>query len=140
LLEDALAVEKAGAFSLVLEAVPSEIAKIITRELNIPTIGIGAGPNCSGQVLVQLDMLAGYSEFTPKYLLTHEIKLMGCRFVKLYESIGQRSTNAIRQYVEEVKNGEFPVEGEHTYPIKQDELDRFKEMVDERRGREAADI
>jgi len=61
-----LAVEKAGAFSLVLEAVPSEVAKIVTQEVNIPTIGIGAGPHCSGQVLVQLDMLAGYSEFTPK--------------------------------------------------------------------------
>lgn len=52
---------------MVLEAVPSEIAKIVTEELTIPTIGIGAGPHCSGQVLVQLDMLAGYSEFTPKY-------------------------------------------------------------------------
>ena len=62
-----MAVEKAGAFSLVLEAVPSEVAKIVTQEVNIPTIGIGAGPHCSGQVLVQLDMLAGYSEFTPKY-------------------------------------------------------------------------
>lgn len=67
-MEDALAVQQAGAFSIVLEAVPSEIARIITQELSIPTIGIGAGPSCSGQVLVQLDMLAGYSEFTPKYL------------------------------------------------------------------------
>jgi 3-methyl-2-oxobutanoate hydroxymethyltransferase len=66
-LEDALAVQQAGAFSIVLEAVPSEIAKIVTQELTIPTIGIGAGPHCSGQVLVQLDMLAAYSAFTPKY-------------------------------------------------------------------------
>lgn len=68
-MEDALAVQQAGAFSIVLEAVPSEIAKIVTQELTIPTIGIGAGPHCSGQVLVQLDMLAGYSEFTPKYVI-----------------------------------------------------------------------
>ena len=66
-MEDAIAVQQAGAFSIVLEAVPSEIAKIVTQELTIPTIGIGAGPYCSGQVLVQLDMLAGYSAFTPKY-------------------------------------------------------------------------
>jgi 3-methyl-2-oxobutanoate hydroxymethyltransferase len=68
-LEDAIALQQAGVFSLVLEAVPSEIARIITKELTIPTIGIGAGPHCSGQVLVQLDMLAAYSAFTPKYLL-----------------------------------------------------------------------
>lgn len=66
LLEDALAVQQAGAFSIVLEAVPSEIAKIVTSELSIPTIGIGAGAHCSGQVLVQLDMLGAYSAFTPK--------------------------------------------------------------------------
>lgn len=133
-----MAVEKAGAFSLVLEAVPSEIAKIVTQELNIPTIGIGAGPHCSGQVLVQLDMLAGYSEFTPKYRF--HLQSSNGRFVKLYETIGQRSTDAIRQYVQEVKNGGFPVEGEHTYPIKQEELDKFKELVEERRAQEAADL
>ena len=65
--------QKAGAFSIVLEAVPSEIAKIVTEELTIPTIGIGAGPHCAGQVLVQLDMLAAYSAFTPKYMLTYFI-------------------------------------------------------------------
>ena len=73
MLEDALAVQNAGAFSIVLEAVPSEIAKIVTHELTIPTIGIGAGPHCGGQVLVQLDMLAAYSAFTPKYMLTYHI-------------------------------------------------------------------
>ena len=60
--------------------------------------------------------------------------------MKVYESIGERSTAAIRQYVEEVKNGSFPVEGEHTYPMKADELEKFKNVVEERRGREAADI
>jgi 3-methyl-2-oxobutanoate hydroxymethyltransferase len=58
----------------------------------------------------------------------------------VYESIGERATNAIRQYVEEVKNGQFPVDGEHTYPMKDDELQKFKNVVEERRGREAADI
>jgi len=60
--------------------------------------------------------------------------------VKLYESIGDKSTNAIRRYVQEVKSGEFPIEGEHTYPINVEELKKFKEVVEERRGREAADI
>jgi len=127
LLEDALAVQQAGAFSIVLEAVPSEIAKIVTAELSIPTIGIGAGGHCSGQVLVQLDMLGAYSAFTPK-------------FVKLFEQIGEKTTDAIRQYVQQVKSGEFPVEGEHTYPINAVELEKFKEVVEERKGREAADI
>ena len=138
LLEDALAVQRAGAFSIVLEAVPSEIAKIVTEELTIPTIGIGAGPHCSGQVLVQLDMLAGYSSFTPKY--PPLLWLINTRFVKIYESIGERATAAIRQYVEDVKSGAFPVEGIHTYPINKDELDKFKQVVEERKGREAADI
>jgi 3-methyl-2-oxobutanoate hydroxymethyltransferase len=62
------------------------------------------------------------------------------RFVKLYESIGQRSTEAIRQYIKDVKSGEFPVEGEHTYPISAPELEKFKVVVEERKGREAADI
>lgn len=60
--------------------------------------------------------------------------------MKLYESIGEKTTNAIRRYVKEVKNGEFPVEGEHTYPISAEELEKFKEVVEERKGREAADI
>jgi 3-methyl-2-oxobutanoate hydroxymethyltransferase len=60
--------------------------------------------------------------------------------VKLYESIGERTTSAIRQYVEEVKSGAFPVEGEHTYPISPQELEKFKVVVEERKGREAADI
>jgi 3-methyl-2-oxobutanoate hydroxymethyltransferase len=68
-LDDALAVQAAGAFAIVLEAIPAEIAKIITEQLSIPTIGIGAGPFCSGQVLVQLDMLGGFGAFAPKYLL-----------------------------------------------------------------------
>jgi len=62
------------------------------------------------------------------------------RFVKLYERVGQRSTDAIRQYVGDVKSGRFPVEGEHTYPIKQEELEKFQELLEERRAREAADI
>jgi 3-methyl-2-oxobutanoate hydroxymethyltransferase len=74
-------VQKAGAFSIVLEAVPSDVAKIVTQELTIPTIGIGAGPHCSGQVLVQLDMLAAYSAFTPRY------NFIICRLTKVCEII-----------------------------------------------------
>jgi 3-methyl-2-oxobutanoate hydroxymethyltransferase len=62
------------------------------------------------------------------------------RFVKLYESIGEKTTNAIRQYIKEVKNGEFPVEGEHTYPISAHELEKFREVVEERKAREATNI
>ena len=66
-LDDALAIEAAGCFAIVLEAVPEPVAQYITSKLKVPTIGIGAGPNCSGQVLVQLDMLGVYDKFVPKY-------------------------------------------------------------------------
>ncbi len=93
----AKALEEAGAFAVVLEGIPSALAERITRELSIPTIGIGAGPACDGQVLVLHDMLGIYRGFRPK-------------FVKVYDEIGARMEEAVRRYVSEVRNGEFPDE------------------------------
>lgn len=111
LLEDALAVEQAGAFAVVIEAVPAKLASLITQKLGIPTIGIGAGNGCDGQVLVYQDMLGLFSDFTPK-------------FVKRYASIGDMMTEAFRQYDQEVKSTAFPAE-EHTYQINDDIIEKL---------------
>jgi 3-methyl-2-oxobutanoate hydroxymethyltransferase len=95
LLKQAKALEKAGAFSIVLELVPSETAKKITNRLKIPTIGIGAGPYCDGQVQVLHDLLGLLPDFHPKHAKA---------YLKLYESI----KNAVKQYADEVRNGKFP--------------------------------
>ena len=95
---DALAAQNAGAFSIVFELIPAGIAAELTSELNIPTIGIGAGPHCDGQVLVAHDMLGLTSpDFSPKFL-------------KRYADLRNATENAARVYVEEVKSGEFPDE------------------------------
>lgn len=102
LIEDAKRVQEAGAFALVLEAVPSKLAALITEQLDIPTIGIGAGNGCDGQVLVYQDMLGMFSDFTPK-------------FVKRYANVGEVMKDAFRQYIEEVQTGVFPAkENEYT--------------------------
>lgn len=102
LLEDAKKVQEAGAFSLVLEAVPSKLAALITEQVAIPTIGIGAGNGCDGQVLVYQDMLGMFSDFTPK-------------FVKRYADVGEVMKEAFRQYIKEVQSGAFPAkENEYT--------------------------
>ncbi len=106
LLDEARAVEEAGAFAVVLECVPSKLAKKISESISIPTIGIGAGAGCDGQVLVYQDMLAMYSDFKPK-------------FVKQYAQIGSVMKDAFRQYIDEVKSGAFPSE-EHTFKIDDD--------------------
>lgn len=97
LLADARALERAGAFSLVLEAVPRGVAKLVTESVNIPTIGIGAGPDCDGQVLVCYDLLGLFQGFVP-------------RFVKRYAELGDSVLNAARSYVAEVRSGGFPEE------------------------------
>lgn len=102
LLSDAKALEQAGAFAIVLELVTDQLAAQVTKELSIPTIGIGAGAGCDGQVLVFHDVLGYSGEHFPK------------RFVKSYASIGDTIRNGIRQYVEEVKNRQFPAE-EHAF-------------------------
>jgi 3-methyl-2-oxobutanoate hydroxymethyltransferase len=95
LLEDAKLLEKAGAFAIVLESIPSEIAGEISAAVTIPTIGIGAGPHCDGQVLVSYDALGLFDEFVPS-------------FVKQYANLGQEVVRAAQQYVEEVRGGKFP--------------------------------
>lgn len=102
LLEDALALEKAGAFAIVLELVTEEVARMITARLSIPTIGIGAGTGCDGQILVFHDILNYGADIRPK------------KFVKAYTDIGSSIRQGIRQYVDEVKTGQFPRE-EHSF-------------------------
>ncbi|KAI9702889.1 MAG: hypothetical protein M1836_008103 [Candelina mexicana] len=117
LLEDALAVQAAGCFAVVLEAIPAEVASLITRKLEIPTIGIGAGNGCSGQVLVQIDMSGNFppGRFLPK-------------FVKQYGNVWGESIQAIECYRDEVKQRAYPA-SEHTYPISKDELNDFARVI-----------
>jgi 3-methyl-2-oxobutanoate hydroxymethyltransferase len=95
LIDDAKAVEEAGAFSVVMEGIPREVAKKITDMLTIPTIGIGAGPDCDGQVLVLHDVLGMMGQFRPK-------------FVKTYANLREQIEKAVKEYIEEVTNGTFP--------------------------------
>ncbi len=99
--KDALELQKAGAFCVVIEGVLSDLAEEITRELAIPTIGIGAGPHCDGQILVTNDMLGLNDDFSPK-------------FVKKYADVGQTMKTAFTAYIEEIQSGIFPAE-EHSY-------------------------
>ncbi len=101
ILSDAKAVEDAGAFSIVLEGIPAELGKRISEALVIPTIGIGAGPHCDGQILVIHDLLGIPGDFNPK-------------FIKRYADIGESITDAVRNYIEEVREVKFPSE-EHSY-------------------------
>lgn len=112
LIDDALALEESGCFSIVLEAIPSSIAEMITSRVKIPTIGIGAGPHCDGQVLVLHDMVGLYDRFTPK-------------FVKKYASLGEELLNALKQFRKEVEKGVFPSR-EHSFTIKSEELEKIK--------------
>jgi 3-methyl-2-oxobutanoate hydroxymethyltransferase len=117
LLEDALAVQEAGAYALVIEAVPAEVAALVTKELSIPTIGIGAGNSCSGQVLVQVDMLGHFppGRFLPK-------------FVKQYGHVWNESLRAISEYKTEVKSRAYPAP-EHTYPMSKEVCSEFEEII-----------
>ncbi len=111
LLNDAKAVEAAGAFALVLECVPEKLAKKISELLTIPTIGIGAGAGCDGQILVYQDMLGMYSDFVPK-------------FVKQYTKLGERMKDAFSDYIQEVQMGTFP-QKEHTFSIEDSIIDKL---------------
>ena len=111
LIEDAKAVQKAGATMVVLEGVPAKLATKITEMLDIPTIGIGAGAGCDGQVLVYQDMLGMFSDYVPK-------------FVRQFANVGEVMKNAFKEYIEEVQNGNFPAE-EHTYKIDDDIIEKL---------------
>lgn len=119
LLQDALAVQKAGAFAMVIEAVPAEVAALVTKKLAVPTIGIGAGNGCSGQVIVQVDMLGNFppGRFLPK-------------FVKQYGNVWAESLRAITEYKSEVKSRAYPAP-EHTYPMAKEELAEFERLIAE---------
>lgn len=111
LLEEAKAVEEAGAFAVVLECVPAKLAEFISKKINIPTIGIGAGVGCDGQVLVYQDMLGMYSDFVPK-------------FVKQYAKVGEVMKKAFEEYIKEVKDGVFPEE-KHTFKIDEEVIEKL---------------
>ncbi|KAL6714402.1 cell wall biogenesis and architecture protein [Lecanora helva] len=116
-MEDALAIQEAGAFAVVLEAVPAEVASLVTKKLKIPTIGIGAGNSCSGQVLVQIDMSGNFppGRFLPK-------------FVKQYGNVWGESMKAMEQYKVDVKSRSYPAP-EHTYPMPPEELADFEKLI-----------
>lgn len=111
LIEDAKALETAGVFAIVIEAVPAKIAEMVTAAVSVPTIGIGAGAGCDGQILVYQDMLGMFSDFTPK-------------FVKRYANVGEVMKDAFAQYMAEVASGSFPTE-EHGYAVKDEVIEKL---------------
>ena len=111
LIEDALAVQEAGAFAVVLECIPEKLAKIVTEKLDIPTIGIGAGAGCDGQILVYQDMLGMFSDYVPK-------------FVKKFANVGDVMKQAFKDYISEVSAGTYPAQ-EHTFKIDEDVLEKL---------------
>lgn len=111
LIEDAKAVEAAGAYMLVLECVPEKLAKIVTESISIPTIGIGAGRYCDGQVLVNQDMFGMFSDFVPK-------------FVKQFANVGDAMRGAVKAYIDEINAGTFPG-SEHTYKIDDEVIEKL---------------
>ena len=111
ILEEAKAVEEAGAIAVVLECVPAKLAALITKSISIPTIGIGAGPDCDGQVLVYQDMLAVFSDFKPK-------------FVKHFADVGTAMREGFQAYIQEVKGGTFPAP-EHTFAISDEVISKL---------------
>jgi 3-methyl-2-oxobutanoate hydroxymethyltransferase len=115
-LKDARAVEEAGAFSLLVEAVPPEVCKIITEELTIPVYSIGAGIHADGQLMISSDLLGVFQAFTPK-------------FVKKYANLAEEITRAFEAYVEDVRKLRFP-EDDHTYKMVEGELPRLMEMLE----------
>jgi len=113
LISDAKKLEDAGCFSIVLEAIPAPVAEIITMNLSIPTIGIGAGNKCDGQVLVFHDLLGFYQDFTP-------------RFVKQYANLNKSITDAVKQYCQDVQQRKFPSD-KHSFKISSKELQNLKD-------------
>ncbi|MDE2913416.1 MAG: 3-methyl-2-oxobutanoate hydroxymethyltransferase [Paracoccaceae bacterium] len=119
ILEDALAIQDAGCFMLEFEAVPAPIARLISLELEIPTIGIGAGAGTDGQILLSYDLLGVFTDFKPK-------------FTKRYANLTDVAVDGLRTYVQEVKDGAFP-DDDHSYTAPQETVDRFRDMLEKRR-------
>ena len=114
-IDDALAIEEAGAFAIILECVPNQISKIVTERLRIPTISYGAGESCDGQGLVAHDILGMFDKFTPK-------------FVKKYAELGEQIQEAFEAYVSDVVSGQFPTDG-HSFHIKKEDLKKVMGQV-----------
>ena len=117
LVKQAKLLEESGAFSILVEGVPAAVGKAITERAGIPILGIGAGPFTHGQLLIYADMVGFYDNFTPK-------------FVKKYANVGEILTNAFKAYADEVRGGVFPVDGEHTYKMKDEEIAELQELLD----------
>jgi len=113
--DDAVAVEAAGAFAIVLEAIPQELAALITEAVKIPTIGIGGGPHCDGQVLVLHDMVGLFRRFTPK-------------FVKVYVDLYGPQLKAVKDYIQDVQSGSFPAD-EHSFGMKAEALAELRRAL-----------
>ena len=119
ILEDAFAIQDAGCFMLEFEAVPGPIAKLISEQLEIPTIGIGAGVGTDGQILLCYDLLGVFTDFKPK-------------FTKRFTNLTEVAVGGIQQYVKEVKEGVFP-DDDHTYTVNEAEYEKFATMVKNRK-------
>ncbi|MBM3572518.1 MAG: 3-methyl-2-oxobutanoate hydroxymethyltransferase [Alphaproteobacteria bacterium] len=119
ILDDALAIEDAGCFMLEFEAVPARIAEVISKQLTIPTIGIGAGVGTDGQILLCYDLLGVFTDFKPK-------------FTKRYTNLTEVAVSGIKQYVAEVKSAKFP-DDERSYSVRDDEFEKFLRLVDKRK-------
>ena len=119
ILEDALAIQDAGCFMLEFEAVPAKIAKVISQQLEIPTIGIGAGVGTDGQILLSYDLLGVFTDFKPK-------------FTKRFANLTEVAVGGLKQYVSEVKAGTFP-DDDHSYTVDEKEYEKFLGLVERRK-------
>jgi 3-methyl-2-oxobutanoate hydroxymethyltransferase len=119
ILEDALAIEDAGCFMLEFEAVPAKIAALISQQLTIPTIGIGAGNGTDGQILLSYDLLGVFTDFKPK-------------FTKRYTNLTEVAVSGLKAYAEEVRSGRFP-DDDHSYGVDDKEYEKFQRLVEKRR-------
>lgn len=116
LLEEALRIQEAGACAILVEGVPEIVGKLITNKLSIPVLGIGAGSFTDGQLLIYADMVGYYDNFTPK-------------FVKKYAEVGKLLEQAFTECVAEVRAGQFPIDGVHTYKISEEERNKIENLL-----------
>ena len=119
ILKDAFAIQDAGCFMLEFEAVPAKIAKVISEQLDIPTIGIGAGNGTDGQILLSYDLLGVFTDFKPK-------------FTKRYANLTDVAVEGLKKYVKEVKDNKFP-DDEHSYSVNDEEYEKFLALVEKRK-------